>query len=738
MNPSVHSLRTPKLQPLRSRKRHRLRAALAVALIWLCASGAAADDNTMPELIAILDGREVPLPSLKADFDVEIQGDLASVRVTQVFENPYDVPLHARYIFPLPSDAAVYAMRLISGDQMIEAEIQEKQEAKATFEAAKSSGKQAALLDQHRPNVFTQEVANLMPGLPIRVELEYAHVVEKSHGAYRFHIPTVVGPRFLPEVGLAGEPGAPTRRADEPEPLQVGRWNLPASPPVAAPERVDRERISIRVALDAGMPIQWMESPTHRLAVDRPNDSKRSVELASERTVDNKDFELNYRLGGTNVSAGLTTFIDGEQGFLSLLLEPPENAGDAEIAAREMVFVLDCSGSMSGTPLSASKRFMRRTLRNMRPADSFRIIRFSDSATEWSGRPVSATPANLAAGENYVDSLYGSGGTHMASGIRAALAPPIEQGVLRIVVFLTDGYIGNDIEIIRLLDDQRGEARLFSFGVGNSVNRYLIEEMARVGRGAARIVLPTEDAQTAADELVERLAAPILTDIQIDWGNATVDAVFPREIPDLFLGQTLRIMGRYHETGSHRVTIEGKVAGRPVSMPLDIALLGDNRTSEGPQGQALPIIWARSQVEDRMIEFIKPGLEAHERDELQAEVTELGLRHRLMTQWTSFVAVAKPVVNPGGAARSADVAVAQVDGVSDSAYPASALPQSGQPAAMPAGPQPQLAPAKNTLLVAANGGSFGGQVAPEPSSWVALLGIAATAAMCMRRRRAAH
>lgn len=732
--------------PGESRELHRripaLAPALLCAIVGLIASTLAAADNTKaPNLIAILEGVEVPLPSLKADFQASIQGDLATVRVTQTFENPYNEPLHARYVFPLPSDAAVYNMRLISGDQMIEAEIHEKKQARAIYENAKERGNQAALLNQERPNVFTQEVANLMPGQPIRVELEYAHVVPKSHDAYRFHIPTVVGPRFLAPSGPGLTAGAPTRDEGEPEALEIGEWNLPASSKVSPPHRVDRERVSIQIELDAGLPIQWMESPTHRLAIDRPNDSQRNVQLASERTIDNKDFELHYKLGTTTVSAGITTYSNHEDNFLSLLIEPPAYAVDSEITAREMVFVLDCSGSMAGVPLGASKRFMRRTLRNLRPSDSFRIVRFSDAANQWSEHPLPATPDNIRSGERYVEALSGHGGTHMASGIRAALSPPIEQGVLRIVVFLTDGYIGNDIEIVRLLDQQRGEARLFSFGVGSSVNRYLIEEMARVGRGAARIVRPTEDAETAADELVERLQAPILTHVEVDWGDARVTDVFPRQVPDLFLGQTIRVMGKYAKSGLQRITIRGKIAGKPVAMPLDIELPGPHitvATEDALDARALPIIWARSHVEDRMIEYLKVNLASHDRDTIRREVTDLGLAYRLMTQWTSFVAVAKPVVNPGGIGREVDVAVAQVDGVPDSAYPASALPNakaSRLSPPKPGGPQPTLA---TNGLLAANGGGFNGHAAPEPSTWLAMLSVAAMAWAWMRRRPAAH
>jgi Ca-activated chloride channel family protein len=684
----------------------------------------------MPELVSIHDGNEVPLPSLKLDMRARIQGDLASVILSQTFQNTHTTPIHARYTFPLPPDAAVHAMRFIVGDQMIEAEIREKKEARAVFEAARTRGNQAALVEQHRPNVFTQEVANLMPGAIVRVELEYAHVVEKQHGAYRFHFPMVVGPRFIPAASSRGSRGAPTRATGEPLSLAVGVWNLPASSPVAPPERVDRDRVSVHIELDGGMPIRFLESPSHTIKVEKKGRERRSVQLGRGRTLDNQDFELHYRLADDDISAGVTTYTAGGDGYLSLLFEPPTSVADEDISRREMVFVLDCSGSMSGVPLAASKRFMRKALSNLRPGDTFRIIRFSDSATTWSESPMPATAGNIRNGIQYIDSLFGSGGTHMVSGIRAALAPAVPEDALRLVVFLTDGYIGNDVEIVRLIEARRGDARLFSFGIGNSVNRYLIQEMGRVGRGASRMVRPDDDAERAADEWVARLDAPVLTDIEIDWGEAAVRDVFPRAIPDLFMGQTLRVMARYDQPGEHRAVIHGRIAGKPVSLPLDLELPAHD---DGVAGQAVPIIWARSQIEDRMIEFISPAVDQDRRDSLQREVTSLGLEHRLLTQWTSFVAVAREVVNPGGRGASVDVEVPQAEDVSEAAYPPEALSKGGRGAELTPAPQSFSG---GMQLVAQSG--FSGASGPEPSTWLALLAIGLVAAVLWWRRAAAH
>jgi Ca-activated chloride channel family protein len=651
---------------------------LAACLTFATAS-AVIQTDPLPggTLEAEMDGRPVQLPLLRTDMAARILGDLATVKLTQTFQNPYPRPLNARYIFPLPAEAAVHAMRLWTGDFVIEGQIREVRQAKAEFEQAKKQGKQAALVTQHRPNVFTQEVANLMPGASVKVELHYAHAVPKLDGRYEFTFPMVVGPRYLSDNGpMAGEPAA----------VQAGAWDLPDSPPVAPPQHIDPDRVGIEVHIEAGLPVQRLQSPTHPIDVAGAGAAGRVVRLASGRTLDNKDFVLSWTLAGTGTAAGVTTYASEGKGIVNLLIEPPAQAAEAELTPREMVFVLDCSGSMSGVPLEASKRFMRRALLGLRSTDVFRILRFSDTATAFSDRPLPATSENVQAGLLHLDGLISEGGTQMTSGIRAALDPDPVPGALRIVVFLTDGYIGNDVDVVRLIEQRRGQARLFSFGVGNGVNHYLLQEMARVGRGVARIVRPDQDAEAIADSLAKRLDAAYLTDVTIDWGKAPVHEPTPRVLPDLFLGQSLRVLARFEAPGTYEVMVHGKVAGRPMELPLRLEL-----PSEAPEAEALPIVWARSQVEDRMIDYLSPARDEAERKRLQAEVTALGLKHRLVTQWTAFVAVARRVVNPAGKALDADVAVPQVEDLGEAAYPAQA---------------------------------FLGKAAPEPAEWAAMLLLA--------------
>lgn len=634
-----------------------------------------------------LDGHKVVLPHLRTDMTAWITGDLATVQLVQTFENPHSKPMHARYIFPLPPDAAVHAMKLVVGERVLEAEIQESEKARATFETAAREGKQAALLTQHRPNVFTQEIANLMPGKAIQVRLEYVHVVPKRDGDYQFHFPMVVGPRYLPSAKVAD--GAPA-------PLVLGQWNLPASPPVATGKSIDPARVGLTLHLDGGAPLQWVDSRSHAIDVATVDDRRRTVRLAEGRTIDNQDFELSYRLATAEPAAATVTFREGETGVVGLLIEPPAKAEPAAVTPRELVFVLDCSGSMSGAPLDASKRFVHRMLDGLRDRDVFRVVRFSSASSEMTDGPIAATPENVKRAHAYLDSLQSEGGTEMTAGIRAALDPAVPKGALRLVVFLTDGYIGNDVEVTRLIHDRLGASRLFSLGIGNGVNRYLLEEMARAGRGVARIVRPDEDVEHTVDQLVKRLDAPYLTDLRVDWGDASVSDLTPAALPDLFLGQSVRVLARYARPGRHRVTVHGLVAGQPVALPLEVEL-----PETAPEARALPIVWARGQVEDRMHAYVHPASDESGREALRKEVVALGLRHKLVTAWTSFVAVDHAPVNPGGQADAADVAVPQVEGVTRAAYPE---------------------------------GAFVGHAAPEPATWAALLLLLAMAAAWFRRR----
>ena len=693
-------------------------------LAWWPMTGvlAAVPDDLGGRIEAQVNGKPITLPLLKTDIDADVQGDVAQVTVTQTFANPLNQAVHATYLFPLNETAAVNAMTMEVGDERIQAKIQRIETARATFEKAKSEGRSAALLSQHRPNMFTQDIANLMPGLPIKVTLKYAQTVPRLDGGYELVIPLVVGPRYQPQgAGVApGQPAAPGgvqhwnattgtsgNATAANSQTAYGQWEvqqLPAYSPVFelnVPEQIDPERVGLVIHINPGMAITHLKSRTHPITTTTPESGRAEVRLSNGRTLDNRDFVLRYTLAGTRTQAGLLAYRDQRGGFFSLLLEPPQIPAAADITPREMVFVLDCSGSMNGLPIDASKAFMRAALRRLRPTDSFRIIRFSDAATEFSAQPLPATPQNIQAGLRYTDGLNGEGGTEMSTGIRQALTPPVPAGALRLVTFLTDGYIGNEAEILALIQANLGAARLYAFGVGTGVNRYLLNEMGRVGRGFTRYMDPTEDQEKVAGELAERLQSPVLTDIQIDWGGMEVSDPSPERIPDLFAGQSLRLQGRYARPGRHEITVHGLVQGRPATLPLQIDL-----PETSTEGEAVPILWARALIGELHYQLTtgahQPGHETANTDALKQRITDLGLNFSLVTPWTAFVAVSEQIYNPNPAETpTLPVPVAQVKGVTALAYGESAAPLTG-----------------------GSGGAFTGGGAPEPAAIFGLILVA--------------
>lgn len=642
--------------------------------------------------------RTVNFPSLRSDYQAEVEGDLVTVTVTQTFANPSDQALNATYLFPLPTTAAVFKMEMEVGEERVEARIQRVEEARASYEKARDEGRAAALLTQKRPNMFTQEIANLMPGLPVKVTLSYVQVANRVDGRYELVMPLVVGPRYQP-LGRGVEDGqdempAPTAVAptgegggrtgpDGSPPISVeaskqaqadsrkkyGVWeleSLPAYPPVSGltiPKIIDEDRVSLRVKLRAGQPISRFDSPTHALADQKISDREISLSLASGRTIDNRDFILHWSLAGDQTQPGLLAHKDERGGFFSLLIEPPAAPRDEDLTPREMVFVLDTSGSMRGRPLAACQVFMQKALQTLRPKDYFRIVTFDNAAREFSDGAVSASPDNIKRGLDYVNGLQASGGTEAASGVRQALDQPQHPGTLRLVVFMTDGFIGNEAQVLQLTNEIIGQARILSFGVGTSVNRYFLEELAREGRGWCQVLDPSADVDEVTAAMAGRLDAPVLTDISIDWGGE-VSEVAPDPVPDLFAGQSVRVMGRYEKGGPREVVVSGLSGARRARMPLKI----DLPDQPDPAGaQAIPLIWARETIAELSRQFHRPR-GGGDLNALKERITVMGLTYNLVTTWTAFVAVSKQVVNQNGAALEVQIPLPQVKGVEAEAY----------------------------------------------------------------------
>lgn len=660
-----------------------------LVLLFPGAVYAQSEDDIAGRLVGSGAAGQVDLPLLKSDLSVDIQGDMATVQVRQEFLNPSKKPISAEYLFPLNQRAAVYAMQMQVGDEVIEAQVQKKHDAEQTFEVAKQEGKAAALLTQHRPNMFTQNVANLMPGQPITVTLSYVQPVPKIDDAYELVLPLVVGPRYQ-GVANFDPTSADVVLVDFNEEksaasavTKIDGWTvseLPKYPPVPSlsnPGTIEPARVSLNLNLRGAVPVSNLTSATHNLQIQQ-SEGVISATFQDGRVIDNRDLVLRYELGGVETTAGVLAHHDVRGGFVSLLIEPPKIPEPDLITARELVFVLDTSGSMGGVPLDASKRFMEAALQGLRPEDYFRVIRFSSNASEFASRAVPATHGNIRSGLRYVRGLSAGGGTEIDNAIRHAFATQQPTNTMRIVVFLSDGYIGREADVLRTIRQQIGDARIYAFGVGTAVNRYLLDAMAVEGRGYARYVDPTQSASEVADMLARDLKSPVLTDISIDWGGLKVSEVVPRNVPDLFGGGYIRVLAQYDGGGPVDIKINGLVQGRNAQMSVSPTLPSIGESEDTVQhGNAIPLTWARTKISD-----LDRAMAVQHGDPkaLEEQITNLGLTFNLQTRFTSFVAVSKQVVNDGDVPTdTTPMALPRVAGVEAGAYPKPAFSGSSTP-----------------------------------------------------------
>ena len=565
--------------------------------------------------------RHVPLPLQHTAVDASVDGHVGTVKVRQQFENPFDTKIEAVYVFPLPERAAVSEFLMVIGDRTIRGIVREKEEAEAIYHQARAQGYRASLLVQRRPNIFEQKVANIEPGRAIDVDITYFHTLSYRDGWYSFVFPMVVGPRYNP-------PGHADPIAALP---RGGRTVAPGGTAVEylEPDERSGHDIGIRVRIDAGVTIEEVRS-SHEIAAARARPETATVTLAQGSTIPNRDFVLDFRVAGRAIKSNLLTHTDAEtgEGFFTLMLIPPLDAAAVARRPMEMVFVIDCSGSMDGRPLKQAKEAVASALDRLKPTDTFQIIRFSDRASRFGRAPVPATVENVAAARKYLSELDADGGTQMIEGIRGALDFPHSRTHFRFVSFLTDGYIGNESEILAAVHRRVGASRIFSFGVGDSVNRYLMERMAKAGRGVAAYLGFDDSAEDVMGAFFDRVSRPALTDIEIDWGGMSVSEIYPAKLPDLFVGRPLVVAGKYR--------------GRPREIAVS-GMAGESRRTvtasthpDGEAGRSIAKVWARSKIADLADRQIAGG---DPDGELRGAITRVALRHQLASSYTSFVAV---------------------------------------------------------------------------------------------------
>lgn len=634
--------------------RPRLVLAIAVLVLTSGAKPPAASGITEGSLRVVRpDGQLAAVCPLKhTDVKAEISGFLARVTVTQQFENPFPDKIEAVYTFPLPQNAAVDDMTMRVGNRIVRGKIKRREEARYIYEAARAAGHVASLLDQERPNIFTQSVANIMPGEKVQIVISYVETLKYEDGSYEFVFPMVVGPRYIPGAPIGRQGGGWADDTDRvPDASRI-------TPPVGREGTRAGHDISIDVQLDAGLAIDELRSRLHQVEIQRVGRSGARVRLADRVVIPNKDFILQYDVAGGRIDDALLAHRAERGGFFTLILQPPDRFADEDVTPKELVFVLDTSGSMSGFPIEKAKETMRLALEGLYPRDTFNLITFSGDTHILFPEPVPATPENLRRAQSFLASRSGSGGTEMMKAIRAALDPTDSQAHVRIVCFMTDGYVGNDMEIISEVQ-KHPNARVFSLGIGSSVNRFLLDKMAEFGRGEVEYVTLSDDGSAAARRFHERVRSPLLTDITVDWHGLDVKEIYPRRIPDLFSAKPVILSGRYSVGGRGILTLRGRAGGSNFVRDIPVAL---------PQSEArhdvLAGLWARRHIDDLMSQDYAGLQQGNARVDVSEAITQLGLQYRLMTQFTSFVAVEEMTITEGGVPRRVEVPVEMPEGVS--------------------------------------------------------------------------
>lgn len=573
-----------------------------------------------------------PLPLQHTGVTARITGAIAQVTVQQRFGNPLTEAIALRYLFPLPHEAAVVDYTITIGSRTIKAQMQERDAARRTYEEAAQQGQRASLLEQQRPNLFTIEIANVQPGETILTEVVYEERLKYEDGAYEFVFPMGITPRYHSRTGFQT------------------RSTADVDAPVTE-KHEDVGPVEINVRLDAGVPLTADPvSRTHPITVTRQD--ARHVSLSLEgKHIPNKDFVLRYSVSTDQMQSAAWSSKSDEGDTALLMLIPPRLNLSEDPAPREFIFVIDRSGSMSGDPIQQAVNALKACLRALSEQDTFTIQAFDDHIEWFNQKPLPVTQDNINAADRWLSNVDARGGTEIMGAIQASLSLPVDKERQRYVVFLTDGAVSADDQAIAQIAKQRGNARIFTFGIGPSVNRYLLSKMAQMGRGVAEFLGAQDDIEGALTRFQDRVSYPALLDLALNWQNATAWDTYPASLPDLYIGQPLEISTRLKRTGEASVVATGQARGQNVTFhaPLHAA------TESNPTIERLH---ARARIDSLMDEASKGG----DVEKIRRQVISLAIEHRLMTPYTSFVAVdSEKTTSRGG--KEVDVAVPLPDGL---------------------------------------------------------------------------
>ncbi len=576
------------------------------------------------------DGRKMGVCPLAAtSIDAKLSGYLARVDITQTFTNPYKHKIEAIYNLPMSSDAAVDSMTIRIGERTIKGEIKRKNAARKIYARARQSGQVAALLEQQRANIFTQNIANIEPGKSIVVKISYVELLKFEDGRYSFRLPTTIGKRFFAQ---SSDLNSASNKLAQALNLTSGGSTKPGN-------------IEINVDLQAGMPIKNIKSTSYPILVDKQSDSRAAITLQKFQNLPNKDFVLTYEMEKPDVlKSGYLASKPGknEDGYATFMMLPPAKMTAQSVAPREMIFLIDCSGSQFGKPIEKAKETLHYIVDHMNYRDTFQILAFNSEVKTLAAEPVSAGVVEKLNAHAFINDLVARGGTWMTPAVKRVLRQPKAKDVnrLRIVTFMTDGFVGNEHEIMNLVKSERGNSRWFTFGTGEGVNNLLIDAIAKLGGGEAEVVSLNSSAEEVSKKFYNRIASPALTDIKLKAEGITLYDVYPSAVADVWANKPLYFTARYKDAAAGKVILSGFAAGKPYQQELKV-VLPDHDTGSS----AIEKVWARQKI-DSLIECDLAGMASgHLQPEIEAQITKLAESHQIMSDFTSFIAVDSAVTN---------------------------------------------------------------------------------------------
>ena len=593
-------------------------------------------------------------PLKSTEVTTNINGVIAETYVVQTYTNEGDTPINARYVFPTSSSTTVHGMKMEIGNHVVTAQIKEKEEAKEEYEEAKSEGKSASLLEQQRPNVFTMDVANIMPGDTARIELHYTELLSPTDGIYEFLFPTVVGPRYAPSAAPESTDSSDeisdrdvTSSDSKDEESAGGNDNWVASPYLADGE-VPPGEYHITVNLSTGVPIADISCKSHEINIARDGDSQARITLANpEDFAGNRDFILKYKLTGEEVQGGLVLTRSESENYFMLTVQPPERFSPEDLPPREYIFVLDVSGSMSGFPLDTAKVLIRDLVSNLNESDKFNLVLFANETYVLAKRSLPATSQNITSAMKLIDEQEGGGGTSMLPALEDAIAIPLTKDIARSVIVITDGYISNEEEIYDLINENMDTTSFFSFGIGSSVNDYLIKGIAQCGLGEYFVVTDSEDALDAAARFRTYIESPLLTNITVEYDGFQVYDVATSTPSILYAQKPIVLFGKWSGEPSGTVTISGKTGDKEYIQEIPVGNVDIEADND-----AIRYLWARTKL-DQLAGYGSTRNDKSVKD----EITQLGLDYNMTTPYTSFVAVVDEVRNNEGESKDVDQAL---------------------------------------------------------------------------------